>query len=80
MTKPFTLEEIKQAIFGSDRSKSQEPDGFIMVVYQDNWVLIKEDLVKDVVILYMEELNVCSRETWSCYLLSFSGIFEKGYK
>lgn len=43
---PFNVEEIKQAIFRSGRSKSPGLDGFFMAFYQDKWDLLKGDLVK----------------------------------
>ncbi|KAJ9691416.1 hypothetical protein PVL29_013559 [Vitis rotundifolia] len=43
---PFTEEEIHKAIFQLDRDKASGPDGFTMVVFQDCWDVIKEDLVR----------------------------------
>ena len=43
---PFTEEEISKAIFQMDRDKAPGPDGFTIVVFQDCWDVIKEDLVR----------------------------------
>ncbi|WKA01908.1 hypothetical protein VitviT2T_020160 [Vitis vinifera] len=42
----FTEEEISKAIFQLDRDKASRPDGFTIVVFQDYWDVIKEDLVR----------------------------------
>ena len=43
---PFTEEEIYKAIFQLDRDKAPGPDGFTIVVFQDCWDVIKDDLVR----------------------------------
>ncbi|RVW64166.1 Transposon TX1 uncharacterized 149 kDa protein [Vitis vinifera] len=43
---PFTEEEISKAIFQLDRDKAPGPDGFTIVVFQECWDVIKEDLVR----------------------------------
>lgn len=40
----FTLEEIKRAVFGSDKSKLSGANGFSLVCYQDNWDRLKGEL------------------------------------
>ncbi|RVW15154.1 Transposon TX1 uncharacterized 149 kDa protein [Vitis vinifera] len=42
----FTKEEISKAIFQLDRDKASRPDGFTIIVFQDCWDVIKEDLVR----------------------------------
>ena len=42
----FTKEEISKAIFQLDRDKAPGPDDFTIVVFQDCWEVIKEDLVR----------------------------------
>ena len=42
----FTEEEISRTIFQLDRDKAPGPDGFTIVVFQDCWDVIKEDLVR----------------------------------
>ena len=46
MDSPFTKEEISKAIFQLDRDKASGLDGFTIVVFQDCWDVIKEDLVR----------------------------------
>ena len=46
MDSPFTKEEISKAIFQLDRDKAPGLDGFTIVVFQDCWDVIKEDLVR----------------------------------
>ena len=46
MDSPFTKEEISKAIFQLDRNKASGPDGFTIVVFQDCWAVIKEDLMR----------------------------------
>lgn len=41
---PFTLEEIKGAIFGSDRTKSASPNDLSVAFFQDNWAVVKNAL------------------------------------
>ncbi|RVX09485.1 Transposon TX1 uncharacterized 149 kDa protein [Vitis vinifera] len=43
---PFSEEEISKAIFQLDRDKAPGLDGFTIVVFQDCWEVIKEDLVR----------------------------------
>lgn len=42
--KPFSVEEIRSAVFGCDRSKSSSPNGFSMAFFQDNWNFLKGEL------------------------------------
>lgn len=44
------------AVFGCDSSKSPSPNGFSLAFYQDNWALIKEDLVKVFQEFYAREI------------------------
>ena len=46
MDSPFTKEEISKAIFQLDRDKASDPDDFTIVVFQDCWDVIKDDLVR----------------------------------
>nr|CAD1832650.1 unnamed protein product [Ananas comosus var. bracteatus] len=41
---PFTLEEVKTAIFSSAPEKAPGPDGLPMVFYQRFWNVIKDDM------------------------------------
>ena len=42
----FTEEEISRTIFQLDRDKASIPDDFTIVVFQDCWDVIKDDLVR----------------------------------
>ncbi|RVW29208.1 hypothetical protein CK203_083949 [Vitis vinifera] len=46
LERPFTKKEICQAIVQLDKDKAPEPDGFTMVVFQEYWDVIKEDLAR----------------------------------
>lgn len=43
--RPFSLEEIKVAVFSLPMDKAPCPDGFTMGIYQECWETIKEDLL-----------------------------------
>lgn len=45
LTTPFTVEEIKQAVFQLGRDKAPGPDGFPLCFYHTFWDTIKEDIV-----------------------------------
>ena len=50
LQKPFSVDEIKAAVFGSYASGAPGPDGLSFLFYQRFWDLIKEDfmaLVRD---------------------------------
>ena len=44
--RPFTEEEVKQAVFECDGSKAPGPDGYSMVVFQSQWNILKRDIMK----------------------------------
>lgn len=44
MIRPFTLEEIKNAVFQMNGNEAHCPDGFNMLFYQTFWDMLKEDL------------------------------------
>ena len=46
LERPFNDEEIKEAVFDCDGDKSPGPDGYSMAVFQDQWDIVKNDLVK----------------------------------
>ncbi|XP_062093360.1 uncharacterized protein LOC133799353 [Humulus lupulus] len=45
LERPFAKDEIRQAVFSCDGTKAPGPDGFSMVVYQNNWEVMKKDLM-----------------------------------
>lgn len=44
MDSPFTVEEIRKAVFECDRDKALGLDGFSMALFQERWKEIKVDL------------------------------------
>jgi len=42
----FTKEEIKEAVWQCDGSKSSGLDGFNFNFFRDNWVVLKQDIVE----------------------------------
>ena len=45
LQKPFSMEEIKEAVFGSYAAGAPGPDGLSFLFYQKYWDLIKNDLM-----------------------------------
>jgi hypothetical protein len=45
LSSPFTLEELKEAVFGMEPNKAAGPDGFNAEFYQRFWDLLKFDLL-----------------------------------
>lgn len=46
LTSRFSEDEVRQAIWECDSTKSPGPDGFNMGFYKACWYIIKEDLMK----------------------------------
>ena len=46
LERPFTEEEIKEAVFDCDGSKAPSPDGYSMAVFQSPWNTVKIDILK----------------------------------
>lgn len=46
LTRPFTEEEVRNALWGCDGSKSPGPDGFNMGFFKEFWGMIKEDVLR----------------------------------
>ena len=44
LTKKFTMEELKEAVFGMEKNKASGPDGFNIEFYQHFCNLVKVDL------------------------------------
>ena len=49
LTKPFSLEEVKQAIWDCDSFKSPGPDGVNFGFIKEFWELLKDDFMKFIV-------------------------------
>jgi len=45
LTKPFTVEEVKQAVWDSDSYKSPEPDGINLGFIKDFWLKLQDDFM-----------------------------------
>ncbi|KAL4332801.1 hypothetical protein GQ457_07G014130 [Hibiscus cannabinus] len=46
LEKPFSLEEIKEAVWSCDESKAPGPDGFNLKFFKTCWNNVKNDLLK----------------------------------
>jgi hypothetical protein len=44
--RPFTHEEIQEAVFQMEHNKASGPDGFLAEFYQACWEIIKDDLME----------------------------------
>jgi hypothetical protein len=42
---PFSLEEVKESMFGSNASGASGPDGFSFAFYQHFWSVVQDDLL-----------------------------------
>lgn len=43
LTRPFSIEELKEAVFGMESNKTAGPDGFNIEFYQHFWDIVKND-------------------------------------
>jgi hypothetical protein len=46
IVRPFTYDEVREAIFQMEHNKAPEPDGFLVEFYQACWEIIKDDLME----------------------------------
>lgn len=46
LTKPFSIEEIKNALFSMDTNRAPAPDNIPIEFYQHCWDVVKNDIVK----------------------------------
>lgn len=46
LIRPFSVEEIRQAVWDCEGDKSPGPDGFSMIFYRNHWDIIKDDLIR----------------------------------
>jgi hypothetical protein len=58
LIKPFSMEEIKSAVFQMEHNKAPRPDGFMAEFYQYFWELIKNDLHSMLNDFYGGNLNI----------------------
>lgn len=58
MTRPPTLEEVKEVVFGMSKESTSGSDGFSGAFFQVYWDIIKEDIVRMVMtFFYGSELS-----------------------
>lgn len=58
LTRKFSLDELKEAIFGMDRNKAAGPDGFNIEFYQHFWEMVKMDLFALLEEFYDNKLDI----------------------
>uniref|UniRef100_A0A803P465 Reverse transcriptase domain-containing protein n=1 Tax=Cannabis sativa TaxID=3483 RepID=A0A803P465_CANSA len=46
LERPFDESEVREAVFSCEGSKAPGPDGFSLALFQSQWEVIKEDLMK----------------------------------
>ena len=54
----FSLEEIKEVVFGIEPNKAAGPDGFNAEFYKKNWELFKSDIKSMFDKLYAGKLDI----------------------
>ncbi|XP_058763485.1 uncharacterized protein LOC131636918 [Vicia villosa] len=90
LEKPFSREEVKDAIWSCDGNKSLGPDGYSLEFFKIFWLLLNDDLMKlcndfhlkgrsmmDGVLMVNEILNWAKRKKRGCLVLKVD--FEKAY-
>lgn len=45
LERPFTREEVKNAVMDSDGDKAPGPDGFTLAFFKENWSLVEDDVM-----------------------------------
>lgn len=55
---PFTMEELKGAVFQMEKNKSPGPDGFPAEFYQEYWEIVKNDLFSLLYEFYFGQLKI----------------------
>jgi hypothetical protein len=58
MSSPFTLDELKEVVFGMEPNKAAGPDGFNAEFYQKFWEIVKMDLLILLNNFHNNELNI----------------------
>jgi hypothetical protein len=56
--KPFSVEEVKKAIFEMKEESALGPDGFSMCFYKNSWEVIKREIMAMVNDFYLERLDL----------------------
>ena len=69
LERPFSEEEVKEAVFECDGSKTPGPDGFSLAVFQTQWDTVKTDMMKVFEEFYGSGIiNGISNETYICLI------------
>lgn len=58
LTRPFTEEEVKNAIFSMEENSAPGPDGFSVTFYKKCWGIVKTDLMDMMNDFYLGELDI----------------------
>jgi hypothetical protein len=58
LSSPFTLDELKEDVFGMEPNKAAGPDGFNAEFYQKFWEIVKMDLLILLNNFHNNELNI----------------------
>lgn len=58
LTRPFTEEEIKEAVFSMKENSAPGPDGFGVIFYKRCWGVIKGELIDMISDFYLERLDI----------------------
>ncbi|KAM7530919.1 hypothetical protein LguiB_034329 [Lonicera macranthoides] len=66
LEKPFTIEEVREALFSCDGEKALGPDGFTMAALQEALDVIKEDAMK--VFKEFYNLGIINKKTNATYI------------
>lgn len=46
LLRPYTIKDVKEAIFGINRNKSQGADGYRSELFQDAWSVVGEEVIE----------------------------------
>ena len=69
LERPFTEDEVKLVVFECDGSKAPGPDGYSMTVFQSQWDIVKNDIMKVLEEFYRSGvINGITNETYICLI------------
>ena len=67
LDRPFFEEEVCLTIFQSNKEKAPNSDGFTIVVYQECWDVIKEDLMR--IFLEFHNNGIINQSTYATFII-----------